>query len=221
MSRAELAALAERFARLYTGAITDVLDRRGCLHQTLPPEIAPLQPGMRLAGPVYPIEGRPHPGIDYDVSIRKILEMLGLVPPGHVAVYQTNDRACAQLGELSVASLKARGCAGAVLDGGCRDTDFILLEGFPVFARRTTPQDSVPRWELLAHGDVTVMIGGVRVAPGDWIVADRDGVVVIPGEVLVEVVEEAEAKTAVEDEIRAAVREGTLPLDAYERYGTF
>jgi regulator of RNase E activity RraA len=221
MSLDELAGLAERFAAVYTGAITDVLDRRGLLHQTLPPEIAPLRPGMRLAGPAYPVEGRPHPGHAYDSSIRKILEMLGSVPAGHIAVYQTNDRECSQIGELSVTSLKARGCAGAVLDGGCRDVEFILREDFPVFARYTTPQDSVPRWELLAHGDVTVVIGGVRIAPGDWIVADWDGIVVVPGVVLIEVLEEAEAKAAVESEIRSAVREGTPPLEAYDRYGTF
>lgn len=221
MPPTELTTLAERFGALYTGALADVLDRRGLLNQTLPPEIQPLAPGMRLAGPVYPVEGRPHPRHDYDTSIRKILAMLGSVPEGHVAVYQTHDRECAQLGELSVASLKARGCAGAVVDGGCRDVDLVLHDDFPVFTRHRTPQDSVPRWELLAHGDVTVVIGGVRVAPGDWVVADRDGIVIVPGDVLLEVLEEAEGKVSVESEIRAAVREGLLPLDAYERYGTF
>lgn len=212
---------AARFQAIYTGAVADVLDRRGLLSQTLPPEILPLRPGMRLAGPAYPVEGRPNPVHDYDASIRKILEMLGSVPPGHVAVYQTNDRDSAQLGELSVTSLKARGCAGVVLDGGCRDVDFILREDFPVFARYTTPQDSVPRWELLAHGDVTVTVGGVSVGLGDWVVADRDGIVVVPHRVLDEVLEEAEEMVAVESEVRAAVREGTLPLEAYDRFGTF
>ena len=137
---------------------------------------------MRLAGPVYPVLGRPHPDHDYDTSIRLVLEMLGSVPPGHVAVYQTNDRTSAHLGELSVTSLASRGCAGAVIDGGARDADYILREDFPVFARYVTPQDCVPRWELLAHGDVTIVVGGVRVAPGDWIVGDRDGLVIVPGD---------------------------------------
>ncbi len=213
--------LAGRFSALYTGALTDVLDRQGYLQQTLPPELLPLRPGMRLAGPAYPILGRPHPGHDYDTSIRKILEMLGSVTPGSVAVYQTNDRASAHLGELSVISLASRGCAGAVIDGGARDADYILREGFPVFSRYVTPQDCVPRWELLAHGDVTVVIGGVRIAPGDWIVGDVDGIVVVPGERIEEILAEAEAKVATENEIRDAVRAGTLPLDAYERFGTF
>jgi len=64
---------AERFHALYTGAVTDVLDRRGLLRQTLPAELAPLEPGTRLAGPAFTVEGRPHPEHDYDASIRKIL----------------------------------------------------------------------------------------------------------------------------------------------------
>jgi 4-hydroxy-4-methyl-2-oxoglutarate aldolase len=213
--------LARRFAALYTGALTDVLDRRGYLQQTLPTELAPLRPGMRLAGPVYTVLGRPHPGHDYDSSIRRILRMLGSVMPGSVAVYQTNDRANAHLGELSVTSLASRGCVGAVIDGGARDIEYMLRQDFPVFARYTTPQDCVPRWELLAHGDVSIEIGAVQVSPGDWIVGDRDGLVVVPGECVDDVLGEAEEKVATENEIRDAVRAGALPLEAYERYGTF
>jgi 4-hydroxy-4-methyl-2-oxoglutarate aldolase len=213
--------LQRRFAALYTGAITDVLDRMGFLCQTLPPDITPLRQDMRLAGPAYPIEGRPDRAAEYDTTIRKVLEMLGQVPAGHVAVYQTNDRSSAHLGELSVTSLKARGCAGAVIDGGCRDVDLILREDYPVFTRYTTPQDCTYRWELVAHGDVTVTIGEVIVAPGDYVVADADGIVVVPRDVLIEVLQQAEAKVATESEIRDAVRAGALPLAAYERFGTF
>jgi 4-hydroxy-4-methyl-2-oxoglutarate aldolase len=217
----ETADLARRFSSVYTGALTDVLDRHGHLQQTLPSEIAPLRLGSRLAGPAYPVLGRPHPGHDYDTSIRLVLEMLGAVPTGSVAVYQTNDRASAHFGELSATSLASRGCAGAVIDGGTRDAEYILREDFPVFSRYVTPQDCVPRWEVLAHGDVTIVMGGVRVAAGDWIVGDRDGVVVVPAGLVEEVLSEAEAKIATEDEIRDAVRSGTLPLAAYERFGTF
>jgi 4-hydroxy-4-methyl-2-oxoglutarate aldolase len=213
--------LARRFSSVYTGALTDVLDRHGHLQQTLSADLAPLRPGMRLAGPVYPVLGRPHPGHDYDTSIRLVLEMLGSVPPGSVAVYETDDRSAAHFGELSATSLATRGCAGAVIDGGTRDAEYILREDFPVFARYVTPQDCVPRWELLRHGDVTIVVGGVRVAPGDWIVGDRDGLVIVPGERVQEILAEAEAKVATEDQIRESVRRGTLPLAAYEQFGTF
>jgi len=213
-------ATAERFDALYTGALTDVLDRRGLLHQTLPHELAPLEPGSRLAGPAFTIEGRPHDGHEYDASIRLILDALGRVPAGHVGVYQTNDGSVAHFGELSATSLKARGCAGVVIEGGCRDVEYIRREGFPVFCRYTTPQDCVPRWELTATG-VPVTIGGVVVEPGDWVVADHDGIVVVPAGVADEVLAEAEAKVATESEIRRAVLGGMLPLEAYERFGTF
>lgn len=212
--------LARRFGALYTGALTDVLDKRGRLEQTLPSQLQPLRSGMTLAGPAWPIEGRPRARIDYEVSIRKILTMLGAIPAHHVAVYQCNDRSAAHLGELSVTSLKARGCAGAVIDGGCRDIAYILERDFPVFSRYTTPQDCVPRWELTAY-ETTITIGGVRVSPGDYVVADRDGIVIVPVELRDEVLADAEALVSTESEVRAAVTEGALPLEAYERFGAF
>ena len=213
--------LAARANALYTAAIADILDRRGLTAQTLPSELVPLRHGMRLAGPAYPIKGHPAAGADYNASLRKVLAMLGSVPAGHVSVYETGDRETAHLGELSVTSLKARGVAGAVIDGGCRDVAMIVGEDFPVFSRFTTPQDSTGRWEIVEHGDVVLEIGGVTVARGDWIVADHDGIVVIPGNVAEDVITAAEEKAATENEIRAAMRAGTTPLDAYERYGTF
>jgi 4-hydroxy-4-methyl-2-oxoglutarate aldolase len=212
--------LAARFGAVFTGAITDVLDRHGYRQQTLPPSLRPLGPGMRLAGPAFCVEGRPRPGVGYDESIRSVLAMLGEIRPGYVAVYQTHDATSAHLGELSVTSLKGRRCAGAVVDGGCRDVTYILREEFPVFCRYSTPQDCVGRWEVVAS-EVPITIGGVRIDPGDYVVADSDGVVVVPSAVRDAVLAEAEEVAATESEIRAAVREGTLPLAAYERYGKF
>lgn len=213
----------ERFAAIYTAALADILDARGFHAQTLPPSIRPLERGMRMAGPAYTVEGRAASNPDeaaYDKAIRKVLGMLGDVPEAHVAVYACEQDVSAHLGELSVTSLKARGVAGCVLDGGCRDVGFILDEGFPVFTRFVTPEDSTWRWELVAT-QVPVTIGNVRVEPGDWVVGDDDGVVVVPAAIAEDVVAEAEEKAATENEIRAAVRNGMAPLEAYERYGTF
>ena len=210
----------ERFDAIYTAALADILDARGFRTQTLPPSIRPLRPGMRLAGPAFTVRGRPAATASYDASLRKVLHMLGQVPSGHVAVYACAQDVAAHLGELSVTSLEARGVAGCVLDGGCRDVHFILDLGFPVFCAHVTPMDSTGRWELEAT-QVPITVGQVRVEPGDWIVGDDDGVVAVPGAVAADVLAEAEEKAATENEIRVAVREGMTPLEAYERYGTF
>lgn len=210
----------ERFAAIYTAALADILDARGFHTQTLPPSIRPLEPGMWLAGQAYTVKGRPAEPTEYDVALRKVLQMLGEVPAGDVAVYACEHDVSAHLGELSVTSLRTRGVTGCVLDGGCRDIRFILEEGFPVFCRFVTPEDSTWRWELEAT-QVQVTIGNVQIEPGDWIVADDDGVVVVPQGVAEDVLAEAEKKAATESEIRVAVREGMSPLEAYERFGTF
>ena len=175
---------------------------------------------MRVVGQAFTVAGEPSAQADWDATIRKTLAMLGSVPAGHVAVYATGHDRSAHFGELSAVSLASRGVAGCVIDGGCRDTRFIAEEGFPVFTRFVTPEDSTWRWEVTAT-QVPIEIGGVRIAPGDWVVGDEDGVVVVPQDVAAEVLEEAERKAATENEIRAAVRAGTSPLEAFERYGTF
>jgi 4-hydroxy-4-methyl-2-oxoglutarate aldolase len=175
---------------------------------------------MRVEGPAFTIEGRPHPGIEYEASIRQILEALGAVPPGHVAIYSTGDDASAQFGELSATALAAKNCPGVVLDGGTRDVDFIVGMGFPVFCSHVTPQDSVPRWEVVAWGE-PIEIGGVRIATGDWVLGDSDGVVVVPAAKRDEVLRQAREVVGAENEVREAVQGGLAPLEAYDRYGKF
>jgi 4-hydroxy-4-methyl-2-oxoglutarate aldolase len=211
--------LSERFRALYTGAITDVLDELGREHQTLPWSIRPLAPGMRVAGPAFTVEGRAAP-MEREPSIRRILEMLGSIPAASVAVYEPNDDSCAHFGELSATSLESRGVAGVVLNGGCRDVELVRRTGLPVFSRYSTPQDAVPRWEVLGWGG-TVTIGGVQVASGDYVVGDADGVVVIPAELVLEVLERSEAVVETESRVRKAVRGGMAPLEAYEAFGKF
>ena len=210
----------ERFAAIYTAVLADILDDRGYRDQTLPPSIRALAPGMKLAGSAFTVKGKPAEVAEYDTALRKVLGMLGEVPAGHVAVYACGHDVSAHLGELSVTSLQARGVAGCVLDGGCRDVRFILQTGFPVFSRFVTPEDSTWRWELEAT-QVAVEIGRVRVEPGDWVVGDDDGVVVVPSAIAEDVLEEAERKAVTESQIRTAVKEGMPPLEAYERYDTF
>jgi 4-hydroxy-4-methyl-2-oxoglutarate aldolase len=211
---------ARRFRALYTGAVSDVLDDLGYRNQVLPSAIVALRPGMKLAGPVFAVKGRSNPAVDYDASLRGILTMLGDVPAGHVAVYEANDDAAAHLGELSVAALKARGCAGVLLDGGVRDVDLILDQDLPVYCRYATPQDGPGRWEVTEWGGA-VRIGGIEVHTGDYLYADADGAVVIPADVISTVLEQAEQVAVTENRVRDAVLDGLSPLAAYEQFGRF
>ena len=212
--------LRARFSAVYTAAVTDVLDTLGHRRQTLPPEVVPLEPGARVLGPAFAVEGRTNHSIDPEASIRRILEMLGSVPAGHVAVYEPGDATCAHFGELSATSLQVHGVAGVVINGGCRDVDLIRESGLPVFARYRTPQDAVSRWEVLDWGH-EIEIEGVSVVTGDYIVGDADGVAVIPRNLIETVLREAEALVGTENLIRDAVRAGVKPLVAYDQFGKF
>ena len=154
-------AVKERFDAIYTAALADILDTRGHRDQTLPPSIRPLAPGLRLAGPAYTVLGRPAETADHDDGASQGAAMLGEVPQGHVAVYACAQDVSAHLGELSVTSLKARGVAGCVLDGGCRDVRFILDEGFPSSPLRDAGGLDVA---LGARGDAGA--GDDRTGPG-------------------------------------------------------
>jgi 4-hydroxy-4-methyl-2-oxoglutarate aldolase len=212
--------LPRRLARIYTAAVTDVLDELGLLRQTLPSAIQPLAPDMRCAGYAFPARGRSRKQGPRDEVLRKFLGMLGDVPRDSVLVIQANDHVAAHFGELSAEALRARGVRGVVVDGSTRDAAHIARRRFPTFVRYRTPQDSLPRWQVQDWGQ-PVTIGGVRVTLGDLIVADLDGVVVVPRRVASEVLRRCEKLVGTENRVRSAVRRGLRPLDAYEKYGAF
>ena len=226
------ARLAARFARIYTGAVTDVMDEMGYLDQTLPRSLRPLGRGMHCAGPAFPARGRARrmsarearSAAARDRVLRRFLAMLGAVPRDAVLVLQANDERAAHFGELSAEWFRARGVRGAVIDGATRDAEHIVKLGLPVFARYLTPLDSVPRWEAVEWGK-PVRIGAgrtaVRVSPGDMVVADQDGVVVVPQAIAAEVLQRCERLMGTEGKVRRAVKRGMLPLTAYERFGAF
>jgi len=212
--------LPRRFARIYTAAITDAMDELGFLRQTLPSTIQPITQDMRCAGYAFPARGRPRKQGPRDEVIRKFLGMLGDVPRDSVLVIQANDHVAAHFGELSAESLRSRRVRGVVVDGSTRDAAYIARLRFPTFVRYRTPQDSLPRWQVQDWGQ-PVTIGGVRVALGDVIVADLDGVVVVPRRVAHDVLIRCEKLVGTENKVRAAVRRGMKPLEAYQKYGAF
>jgi 4-hydroxy-4-methyl-2-oxoglutarate aldolase len=209
-----------QFQDIYTGAISDILDELGESRFQLPPSLRPLRPGMRLQGFAYPVRGEPREGLDYDASIRRILTMLGEAPDASIPVYETHDDGSAHMGELSATALLARGCRGVVIDGGVRDVRYILETGLPVFSRYVTPLDCVPRWNLL-EWNTHATVGGVVIQAGDVIVADEDGVVRIRAAIADRVLDQCLALVHTENAVRAAVRSGVPPLQAYDRFGKF
>jgi regulator of RNase E activity RraA len=214
-------ALIDRLTAIpYTGAVTDILDELGYHNQTLPHTIQSLVPGQIVAGRALTIFGEPSDVEDSDIVYPPILNMLGAVKPGDVLVYQANDNVSAHLGELSSETAKFRGARGAIIDGGARDTEYMMRIGFPVFARYKTPLDVRGRWRLVACG-TSIRIGETPVEPGDLILGDRDGVVVIPRQIAESVITKAEEVVNTENQVRAAILEGMLPIDAYHRFGRF
>ena len=214
--------LPRRFARVYTAAITDVMDEMGLQRQTLPSAIQPLTPDMRLAGYAFTARGRAHRGTprERDQTLRRFLAMLGAVPADSVLVLAANDNVAAHFGELSAEWFRARRVRGAVVDGGTRDAAYLARMRFPTFVRYRSPQDSVPRWRVSDWGQ-TLTIGGVRIALGDVIVADLDGVVVVPRRIAHEVLTRCEKLVGTENAVRKAVKRGMTPLAAYEKFKSF
>ena len=214
--------LPRRFARVYTAAITDVMDAMGLLRQTLPHTIQPLTPDMRLAGYAFTARGRAHRGTsrDRDATLRRFLAMVGAVPADSVLVLAANDQEAAHFGELSAEWFRARRVSGAVIDGSTRDAAYIARVRFPTFVRYRSPQDSVPRWRVSDWGQ-PLTIGGVRISLGDIVVGDLDGVVVVPRRVAAEVLKRCERLIGTESKVRIAVKRGMTPLAAYEKFGAF
>jgi 4-hydroxy-4-methyl-2-oxoglutarate aldolase len=214
--------LPRRFARIYTAAITDVMDEMGLRRQTLPATIQPLSAGMRTAGYAFTVRGRAHNGSprERDQTLRRFLEMLGAVPAESVLVLAAHDNVAAHFGELSAAWFRARKVRGAVIDGATRDATAIMRMAFPTFVRYRSPQDSVPRWRVSDWGQ-PVTIGSVRVSLGDVVVGDLDGVVIIPRRAALEVLRRCEKLVGTENRVRSAVRSGMTPLAAYQKFGAF
>jgi regulator of RNase E activity RraA len=212
--------LGERLEKCYTGAVFDVLRERGIADTVLPKDIRPLDPTRIMAGPVFNMSGSPKSGVSDHDTLLAWTGFLSRAPKGHVVVCAGHDDERALMGELSAETLQYRGVKGFLSDGGCRDCGFILRIGFPVFSRFLTPRDVVGTWTP-DHYDKPVDIGGVRVSPGDYIIADIDGAVIIPGAIAEAVVAEVESVMQTEGSVRTAILEGVDPKDAYLRHGRF
>jgi 4-hydroxy-4-methyl-2-oxoglutarate aldolase len=212
--------LVERLAKTYTGVVHDVMRAMGLRDFTLPPEIRPLAPDQVLAGVVATVSGRVDASADPHETLLGWTGLLSKARAGTVLICQPNDSTVAHMGELSAETLKARGVRGYVADGGCRDVDFILKLGFPVWCRYFTPRDIVGYW-VPDQFDQPITIGRVTIHPADLALGDRDGMVILPRARAEEIVAAAESAINTENLVRKAILDGVDPQEAYLRYGKF
>jgi regulator of RNase E activity RraA len=221
MARTQLSTeeMSARYRQLYTGAIADVLDDKGLWHQIVDKRIQPLTLEMRVAGPAITMLGRPERSTDR--AIRKGVKAVDAIKPHTVAVMDcSGEEITGHWGELLTNGAMVRGGTGAVIDGGIRDTAAILALKFPVYAKYRSPADAKGRWNVVDF-ECAVKIGGVAVRPGDFVVGDADGVVIVPAELAVEVLLESEECVRTEAEIRKRVLRGESLAQLYMQYERF
>lgn len=215
--QARRATVSERYERLYSGVIADVLDRRGLTRQIVDGSIQGLTLATRVAGSAFTCKGAAATELEPDDwDMRKAF--LDALTPGCVAVVDTSgDTTAAHWGELMSVAARGRGCRGVVIDGATRDTAQLLAMDFPAFVRYRSPASSIHRWRISGYGHPT-RIGGVLVRQGDVIVGDADGVVVVPAEIAEDVVGEVEALASAEDTMRDELLAGELFSVAWDRH---
>ncbi len=211
-----------RYLEVDTSNVADVLDSMNLLQQGLAADFGPYpETCKRMAGWAYTIRGQmtPYPqGGDAD----KMAACQGL-SHGEISVWSGNGEGICYFGELIALGMKEKGCVGALLDGGIRDVRWIGEHEFPVFARYRTPVQSIGRWKVTAHQIPVYMRGhnggNVIVRPGDFILCDDDGAIVIPMEHVESVLVESERLTEIEKNIRIEIANGLSLGDALKKYG--
>jgi 4-hydroxy-4-methyl-2-oxoglutarate aldolase len=206
-----------------TAVISDVFDKMGHLPPVLDNCLVPIPgPGIRFAGPAYTITGESHSWSGK--GDRTKLAAIDAMLPGDVPVWAGNDiRGVCCFGDLLSGAMKARGCAGVVVDGGVRDLAYLKTLELPMMVRYRTPAQAIGRWRVTDRQVVIRLRGAledwVEVRPGDIVVADDDGVIILPGELVnrieAQVLEWAEKDSRARKDIRA----GAPLLEALDKYG--
>ena len=208
----------ERYLKLYSGAVNDVMRFEYNVNAALPSSYAPLRENMKLCGVAFTIKGAPDITTDGEFEMRA--QMLEALPEDSVVMFDcTGDTVTAQWGEVMTMAAKRAGCRGAFING-IRDTEAILALGFPVFHQYRTNVGMLGRFRMF-HYQKPVRIGEVTVNPGDWIFGDIDGVICIPAKAAYDVLLKAEAILVKEVEIRDMVNSGMKPTKVVENGGYF
>ncbi|MGH8431346.1 MAG: RraA family protein, partial [Solimonas sp.] len=209
--------------RAGTAVIADVIDSLGLVPRVLDNSIAPVNfAGSAFAGPAYTITGQTHQwsgGGD-----RAKLAAIDGMSQGVVGLWAGGDiRGVCCFGDLLSSAMKARGCAGVVVDGGVRDVTYLRTLNLPILARYQTPAQAIGRWRVSAHQVPVRLRGaledGVTVDPGDIVVADDDGVIVVAANLLGKTIDEVSKWSETESEARQEIIRGLPLLEALAKFG--
>ena len=211
--------LCRRYEDVFVSAVNDVLREEGMISQTLPNNIMPLREEMKVCGIAFTIKGAP--SLDLKDEMEERARMLEQIGPGDLVVWDTSgDTFSAQWGEMMTKVSKKRGCRGAILDGGVRDTAAVLKQNFPVFCKYRTSNGMLGRFRTTAW-QVPIMIGDVKIFPGDVVFGDIDGVIVVPRKMAYDVLLRAEAIRDNEKQIDKLISGGMKPSEVVAAGGYF
>jgi regulator of RNase E activity RraA len=210
---------------LFVAAVGDVLDTMGYQHQFLPAGIAPLEKSMRIVGRAMPVleadvinDGSKSAGPLSGKPFGLMLEALDDLRPGEIYIATGASLRYALWGGLMSTRAQHLKAAGAILDGYVRDATEIERLGFNVYCRGTYAQDQGVRGQVIDYR-CTIEIDGVRIAPGDLLFGDREGVLVVPRAVEAEAVAKALEKVRTEDKVAEAIRGGMSACQALATFG--
>lgn len=209
---------ADMRALFTTAVVCDALDAEGYTRQSPRVPLPPLTVSGVLIGrcktTLWADMAHPDPR-PYELELRAV----DTCQPDDVLVCAAGGSVRSGIwGELLSTAARNRGCVGVIVDGAVRDVARMRQMGFPAFARGTIVYDSKDRQRVIDL-DVPVMIDGVTFAPGDLVIADTDGVAVVPSAVEAAVVRRAWDKVHAENEVRDAIAGGMLAAEAFARYG--
>lgn len=214
------AALPEGWEALFTAILSDALDHVGVMDQAMEPGIRPLDDRLPMCGRARTGLYAEAPFVEAGVNPYELeIAVVDDLRPGDVAVFACGgSRRIAPWGSLLSTATRARGAAGCVTDGFVRDTLEIRDMKLPVFHGGIAPLDSKGRGQIVAI-DVPVICGGVRVSPGDLVLGDADGVIVVPQAVEAEVLRVAFDKIQSERHSMRELHGGAYLRDVYAKYG--
>jgi regulator of RNase E activity RraA len=202
----------------YSAVVCDALDAEGRPHQSPRMPIAPLTVNQVLVGRCKTTLWADMAHADPKPYELELAAVDSCRPDDIIIAAAAGSMRSGIWGELLTTAARNQGCVGVIVDGAVRDLAKMRALAFPVFARGVCIYDSKDRQRVIDI-DVTVEIDGVRFSPGDLVIADEDGIVVVPKEIEAVVVRKAWEKVFAENEVRDAIRAGMKATDAFARYG--